>query len=114
MQSLAFFAVRFLRRVPRTSRFDAHLDRCAALLVLYRSWQSIPRIGLLEVIRLNWVLHTRRRFNQFTTSFARKGSPQGVPGSRQVQGKHGWSLGMRVGPHREALRRQTTGQSIGV
>ena len=45
--SLVLFAIRVLRRLPRTARFDAHLDRCAAIEVFH-----VPHDNRFRPLRL--------------------------------------------------------------
>lgn len=53
VMALAIQVVRLLRKLPRTRRFDRHLDDCAALDVLYGPWDSaLPSLQLSHVVRL--------------------------------------------------------------
>src|ERR1700719_1748513 len=51
MSSLALWAIRILRRLPHSARFDAHLTDCAALGVLYAPFGEAP-----EGLRLSHVV----------------------------------------------------------
>jgi hypothetical protein len=51
--SLALTAVRVFRWIPRTAGFDAHLDRCAAIEVLYIPYDDrFSPLRLLHVLRM--------------------------------------------------------------
>ena len=50
--SLALFAVRLLRLLPHTQRFDAHLTDCAALAVVYGPFGA-ARLTLSHVIGIS-------------------------------------------------------------
>src|SRR4051812_4286431 len=54
MASLALWAVRILRRLPHTKRFDAHLTDCAALAVLYAPFDpGIEPLRLAHVFEMH-------------------------------------------------------------
>lgn len=47
------FLVRVLRRLPHTSRFEAHLNACAALEILYAPFdENFPRLRWAHVLRI--------------------------------------------------------------
>ena len=53
MTYLALAAIRILRKLPRTARFDAHLTDCAALAVLYGPLDdTLEKLRLAHIVRL--------------------------------------------------------------
>ncbi len=51
--SLALKVVRLLRRLPRTTRFDRHLDNCAAYEIWYRdSDPTLPPLKVAQALGL--------------------------------------------------------------
>jgi len=49
--SLALFIVKVLRKLPRTARFDKHLDDCAAYEVFYRAFDdSLPPLTVKHAL----------------------------------------------------------------
>jgi hypothetical protein len=53
MADLALWAIRVLRALPHTARFDKHLTDCAALAVVYEPFgETLVRLRLAHVLRI--------------------------------------------------------------
>ena len=51
--TLALTIMRVLRALPRTGKLDSHLDRCAAIGVLYPAfYEDVPRLRAAHVLRI--------------------------------------------------------------
>lgn len=50
--SAAIWAVRILRRLPRTGGFDSHLDGCAALYMFRELGEPLSPLSIVHVFRL--------------------------------------------------------------
>lgn len=49
----ALWAIRILRKLPHTARFDRHLDQCAALAVWAPLFEAgVPALQLAHVLRV--------------------------------------------------------------
>lgn len=53
MPNWALLAVRILRRLPHTAKFDSHLTDCAALELIYRPYGDVSEpLRLAHVLKL--------------------------------------------------------------
>ncbi len=48
----ALWAIRILRKLPHTMRFDRHLDDCAALAVWIPLFEDVPPLRFAHVLKL--------------------------------------------------------------